>query len=100
MFKDPLRHESSKIAVFPGSFDPITNGHIDLIDRACRLDLFDQLIVAIGINPGKKARFSLEERVEMLKSVIQPYPTVSIEPYEGLTAQYAINCGAQTIIRG
>ena len=100
LFKDPLRHESSKIAVFPGSFDPITNGHIDLIDRACSLNLFDQLIVAIGINPGKKARFSLEERVEMLKSVIQPYPIVSIEPYEGLTAQYAINCGAQTIIRG
>ena len=71
-----------------------------MIDRACSLNLFDQLIVAIGINPGKKARFSLEERVEMLKSVIQPYPIVSIEPYEGLTAQYAINCGAQTIIRG
>ena len=100
MFKKTLPNEPTKIAVFPGSFDPITNGHIDLIARVCSLNLFDQLIVAIGINPDKQARFTLKERVQMLELVIQPYPIVVIAPYEGLTAQYAVSCGAQTIIRG
>ena len=90
----------SKIAVFPGSFDPITNGHIDIITRISSLSLFDQLIIAIGINPGKQTRFTLEERIQMLEAVIQPYPIVTIAQYSGLTAQYAEACGAQTIIRG
>ena len=91
---------SKKIAIFPASFDPITNGHVDLIDRVSRLSLFDELIVAIGINPTKPPRFTLEERIEMLKVVIAPYPNVIVEEYAGLTAQYAQKRGASVIIRG
>ena len=69
---------SQKVAIFPASFDPVTNGHVDLIDRVCSLSLFDLLIVAIGINPAKTPRFTLQEQIEMLKSVIQPYPNVEI----------------------
>jgi pantetheine-phosphate adenylyltransferase len=89
-----------KIAVYPGSFDPITNGHVDLIDRVARLSVFDELIVLIGINPAKPPRFTLEERIEMLKVVIEPYPNVTIDRYSGLTAIYAKERGASAIIRG
>lgn len=89
-----------KVAIFPASFDPVTNGHVDLIDRVCNLSLFDMLIVAIGINPAKSPRFTLEEQIEMLEAVIQPYPNVSIEKFSGLTAQYAQERGACAIIRG
>ena len=89
-----------KVAIFPASFDPVTNGHVDLIERVCSLSLFDSLIVAIGINPAKTPRFTLQEQIEMLKSVIQPYHNVSIDKFTGLTAQYAQERGACTIIRG
>ena len=91
---------SQKVAIFPASFDPVTNGHVDLIDRVCKLCLFDWLIVAIGINPAKAPRFTLQEQIEMLEAVIQPYPNVAIEKFTGLTAQYAQERGACTIIRG
>ena len=91
---------SEKIAVFPASFDPVTNGHVDLIDRASKLSIFDDLIVAMGVNPGKPARFTPEERIEMLEAVVQPYPNVTIDQYSGLTAQYAEERGACAIIRG
>ena len=91
---------SKKIAVYPGSFDPITNGHVDLIDRVSELSVFDELTILIGINPTKKTRFTLEERIEMLEAVIQPYPHVTIDQYSGLTAQYAQERGASAIIRG
>lgn len=91
---------SQKVAIFPASFDPVTNGHVDLIERVCSLSLFDLLIVAIGINPAKPPRFTLQEQIEMLKSVIQPYPNVTIDKFTGLTAQYAQARGACTIIRG
>ena len=91
---------SQKVAIFPASFDPVTNGHVDLIDRVCKLCLFDWLIVAIGINPAKTPRFTLQEQIEMLEAVIQPYPNVAIEKFTGLTAQYAQERGACTIIRG
>ena len=89
-----------KIAIFPASFDPVTNGHADLIDRICNLGVFDELIVAIGVNPEKPARFTLEERTEMLKAVIQPYPQATIDGYTGLTVHYAQTRGACAIIRG
>ena len=89
-----------KIAVYPGSFDPLTNGHVDLIDRVSALAVFDELTVLIGINPIKKTRFTLAERIEMLETVIQPYPYVTIDQYSGLTAQYAQERGASAIIRG
>jgi pantetheine-phosphate adenylyltransferase len=89
-----------KIAIFPASFDPITNGHVDVIDRVSELCIFDELVIAIGINPAKPPRFTLAERIEMLKTVIQSYPHVTIDQYSGLTAQYAQECGATAIIRG
>lgn len=101
-----------KIAIFPASFDPITNGHADLIDRICNLEVFDELVVAIGVNPAKPARFTLEERIEMLEVVIGPYPqataqvadtlrcAVSIDSYTGLTVHYAQTRGACAIVRG
>ena len=91
---------SEKIVIFPASFDPVTNGHIDLIDRISRLSSFDKLIVAIGVNPAKSTRFTLEERIEMLSEVIKPYPHAAVDQYSGLTAQYAASLGASTIVRG
>ncbi len=89
-----------KIAIFPASFDPVTNGHADLIDRICNLDVFDELVVAIGVNPAKPARFTLEERIEMLEIVIGPYPQATIDGYTGLTVHYAQRRGACAIVRG
>lgn len=91
---------SKKIAIFPASFDPVTNGHVDLIHRICNLDVFDELVVAIGVNPAKPARFTLEERVEMLEIVIGPYPQAAIDGYTGLTVHYAQRRGACAIVRG
>ena len=89
-----------KIAIFPASFDPVTNGHADLIDRICNLGIFDELVVAIGVNPAKPARFTLEERTEMLQTVIQRYPQATIDGYTGLTVDYAQTRGACAIVRG
>lgn len=89
-----------KIAIFPASFDPVTNGHVDLIDRICNLGVFDQLIVAIGVNPAKPARFTLAERTEMLESVIRRYPQAAIDGYTGLTVHYAQARDACAIVRG
>ena len=91
---------SKRTAIFPASFDPITLGHVDLIDRVCRLDVFDELIVVIGVNPGKKERFTIEERVQMLEEVIKPYPKAKIDGDAGLMAYYAQARGACAIIRG
>ena len=100
-----------KIAIFPASFDPVTNGHADLIDRICNLGVFDELIIAIGVNPAKPARFTLEERIQMLEAVIEPYSqatkvvgtlrcAVKIDSYTGLTVHYAQTRDACAIIRG
>ena len=91
---------SKKIAIFPASFDPVTNGHVDLINRICNLDIFDELVVAIGVNPAKPARFTLEERTEMLEIVLGPYPQATIDDYAGLTVDYAQKRGACAIVRG
>ena len=91
---------SKKLAIFPASFDPVTNGHADLINRICNLDVFDELVVAIGVNPAKPARFTLEERTEMLEIVIGPYPQATIDGYTGLTVHYAQKRGACAIVRG
>lgn len=89
-----------KIAVFPASFDPVTNGHVDLIDRICNLDVFDELVVAIGVNPAKPARFTLAERTEMLGVVLGAYPQATIDDYAGLTVDYAQKRSACAIVRG
>jgi pantetheine-phosphate adenylyltransferase len=87
-----------KCAVYPGSFDPVTNGHIDIIERASLL--FEHVVVAVSINSGKKPLFSIEERVEILKEILISFKNVSVDSFEGLTVNYAEKIGAQAIIRG
>ncbi len=87
-----------KIAVFPGSFDPITTGHVDLVARA--LPLFDQIVVAVGVNTTKKYLFSLEQRLDWLRQVFADYPNVSIDYFENLTAHYCKRIGARYLLRG
>jgi len=86
-------------AIYPGSFDPVTNGHLDIIERACKL--FDEVVVAILINPGKQAMFSLEERVEILNEVLNSrFPQVTVDTFDGLLVDYAMQHQAQAIVRG
>jgi pantetheine-phosphate adenylyltransferase len=85
-------------AIYPGSFDPITNGHLDLIVRGCYL--FDKLIVAILRNETKQPLFSVEERIEMLREVVDCYPNVAVDSFEGLLVDYAAQNGATVLLRG
>jgi pantetheine-phosphate adenylyltransferase len=86
-------------AIYPGSFDPLTNGHVDIIERACHI--FDEVIVAILINPDKHPMFTVAERIEMLTEVTVPYSSqVKIETFEGLLVEYARRRQAHAIIRG
>ncbi|MCB9286973.1 MAG: pantetheine-phosphate adenylyltransferase [Lewinellaceae bacterium] len=87
-----------KIAVFPGSFDPITVGHVDLVTRA--LPLFDKIVVAIGVNNQKNYLFQLEERLHWLKEVFREEPKVEVGHFSGLTAHYAQKIGARYLLRG
>lgn len=87
-----------KIAVYPGSFDPITNGHLDIIRRANKL--FDKVIVLLAINPEKSCRFSKEDRLNMLVEVAKPFKNVEVDSYNGLTIEYARKHGATVLIRG
>ncbi len=87
-----------RIAVFPGSFDPITIGHVDLIRRA--VPLFDKIIVAIGVNNQKKYLYPLEQRLDWLQSVFALDDAIFVEHYQGLTADYCNKVGADFIIRG
>jgi pantetheine-phosphate adenylyltransferase len=87
-----------KICVFPGSFDPITSGHVDLVKRA--LPLFDKIIIAIGINTQKKYLFSLEQRKDWIKDVFKDEPKVSVDIFENLTADYCKRVEAAWILRG
>jgi pantetheine-phosphate adenylyltransferase len=90
--------KTSIVAIYPGSFDPITNGHLDLISRGSRL--VDRLVVAILKNETKQPLFSVAERVEMLEEVVKPYPNVGVGAFEGLLVDYAAARGANLIIRG
>jgi pantetheine-phosphate adenylyltransferase len=87
-------------AIFPGSFDPITNGHLDVINRGMKL--FDELIIAVGRSPVKNQLFTPEERVEMISELIdnKKMPGVSVESFEGLTVEYAARKKADVILRG
>ena len=87
-----------RIAIYPGSFDPITNGHLDIINRASKL--FDEVIILVAYNKEKKARFSAEDRVSMIKESISKFKNVSVDSYSGLTMEYAKNKGAIALIRG
>ena len=88
-----------RTAVYPGSFDPITNGHLDIIRRAGKL--YDKLIVGVLNNPGKKTpMFSVEERMEMIRSVTEDIPNVEVDTFEGLLVDFAKANGANVIIKG
>ena len=86
------------IAIYPGSFDPITSGHLDVIERGSRL--FDRLIVAILLNDEKDPLFSVEERMEMLREVLSAFPNVEVDHFEGLLVDYASARGAAVLLRG
>jgi pantetheine-phosphate adenylyltransferase len=86
------------IAVYPGSFDPVTNGHIDVVERG--LKLFDRIIVAILKNPKKQFLFSLEERIEMLQISLRHFPNVEVDTFSGLTVDYAARRNAKAVLRG
>jgi pantetheine-phosphate adenylyltransferase len=86
------------IAVYPGSFDPITNGHLDLIQRALRI--FDRIIVAVATNAFKQSLFTIEERMEMVRESLADYPTVTIDTFDGLLVNYAKGQKARAILRG
>lgn len=87
-----------RIAVFPGTFDPVTIGHVDIVVRGAKL--FDEVIVAIGINTKKAMLFDLEQRTKWLEESFQHVPNVRIEHYEGLTVEYCKTVGAQFLLRG
>jgi pantetheine-phosphate adenylyltransferase len=92
-------HHRKSLAIYPGTFDPITMGHLDIIDRA--LNLFDKVIIAIAINPGKKPFFSLEDRMEMVKQCFpHDYSRIEVDTVSGLLVTYAAEKGAKAIIRG
>jgi len=95
---DKLSGNSRVVAVFPGAFDPMTHGHLDLVRRASRL--FDRLIVAVGNNPEKTAWFTPGERVRMISQVVADLPGVSVESYDGLTMDYVRSIGARVLVRG
>ena len=86
-------------AIYPGTFDPLTNGHLDIISRACRL--FDEVIVAILINPGKQPFFPLDERIALIEEVVLPiHPMVRVTSFSGLLMDYADRVGAKAVVRG
>ena len=85
-------------AVFPGSFDPITNGHLDILDRA--LKVFDEVIVAILVNPEKQALFSVDERVKIVRSACRGRRGVRVDTFSGLLVEYALRVNALVIVRG
>ncbi len=88
----------STLAVYPGSFDPLTNGHIDIIQRGARL--FDRIIVAILVNAEKTPLFSVEERVEVARAVFSDQPHVEVDTFDGLLVDYVARRRAQVIVRG
>jgi pantetheine-phosphate adenylyltransferase len=90
--------KSRRIAIYPGSFDPVTLGHEDIVRRGA--ELFDELTVAIGINPEKSPLFTPEERLELLKEVVADLPNVKVTSFSGLTVDYARSVGATVMLRG
>ena len=93
-----MSDSSSRVAVYPGSFDPITWGHLNVIQRASRL--FDRLIVGIGVNIEKDAMFTPDERVALVAMATQELPNVEIRKFSGLAVEFVKQCGARVMLRG
>jgi len=90
---------NSKIAVYPGSFDPFTNGHLDVVNRA--LGIFDKIIVAVAANPEKRQPlFTVEERLQLIQASLNGRDRVEVSSYKGLTVEYARSLGASTLVKG
>ena len=87
-----------RICVYPGSFDPVTTGHMDVIERACRQ--WDRVIVAVLRNPAKPGCFSVPQRMELLKKACAHLPQVTVASFDGLTVDFVRSCGARTMVRG
>ena len=94
----PKNEDRASVAIFPASFDPLTNGHLDLVHRA--LEIFDTLYIAVAFNDAKDETFSKEERVKMLEAVFGNEPRVEITAFDNLTVDFAKAIGARVIIRG
>jgi pantetheine-phosphate adenylyltransferase len=95
MIQEPF---ANKIAIYPGSFDPITNGHVDLIKRGMRI--FDEIVILIAHNPNKVYLFSIEERMEMIREIFSDTKEVKVDSYSGLLVDYLKISGANIILRG
>lgn len=93
-----MAQRPNRIAIFPGTFDPITNGHLDVIQRGA--GLFDELIIAVGENPDKSLLMGLQERAELIREVVQGIANVRVETFQGLTVDFARRVGAAVILRG
>jgi len=89
---------NEKIAVYPGSFDPITYGHLDIIERG--LEVFDEIIIAVARNSGKKGLFSPEERIRHIREALGDNPRVKVDTFKGLLVDYVVSTGAKVILRG
>ena len=89
---------SRTVAIYPGTFDPITNGHLSIVKRA--LKIFDRLIIAILNNPQKVPLFSLDERIHMIREAVKEFPNVEVDTFEGLLVDYAVQKKANVILRG
>ncbi len=92
------RNGKTTVAVFPASFDPLTNGHLDVVQRA--LKIFDRLVIAVAFNVEKEGTFSKDERIGMLRSVLGDEPRVDVTAFDNLTVDFAMEIGAKVIIRG
>jgi pantetheine-phosphate adenylyltransferase len=91
-------NSTRRVAVFPGQFDPITNGHLDVIRRG--VCLFDEVVVAVGINPEKRELFSLDERLQIITELLKSIPRARAAKYEGLTVDFVRSVNATVILRG
>ena len=87
-----------RVCIYPGSFDPITNGHLDIIERASKI--FDKLIVSVVENPSKQPVFTLQERVELIKECVKDYKNIAVDSFKGLLTDYVKEKGASTIVKG
>src|SRR4030042_5424144 len=91
-------NDMGKVAIYPGSFDPITYGHIDIVERA--IEIFDKVIVAIANNVEKRSLFTIEERLQMAKDIFKDTPNVIVDSFKGLLVDYVAKSNAKVILRG